>query len=209
MLVVISIIVILALIIIWFLRTQIFKGNDGKRKGDIHKIQVAVEEYEKDNDCYPPSLIDCRIYTKDQSPDFEAYISKFPCDPVTNSGYVYLADPSSPSCPAWYWIFANLGNEADPDIEELGCTYGCGPELAFNYYVSSPNAPDPEKGTGDEGGGIPQDFYGCFSGSCLPINWDPARPGPECDPNYGGSTCYDQCTDPETGTPQNECQSWQ
>ena len=45
LLVVVSIIVLLITFILWYFRNQIFKGNDGKRKGDIHKIQIAIEEY--------------------------------------------------------------------------------------------------------------------------------------------------------------------
>ena len=184
-----------------YLRNQILKGNDAKRKADIHKIQIAVEEYEKDNDCYPPSLIDCRISTKGEIPDFESYISKFPCDPTTGVGYVYYVDPSL-FCPAWYQVYTNLQNEADPDIN---CE-----DYVFNYYTSSPNAPDPDCA----GSGIPpQGYYGCFSGTCLPINWSSERPGPECDPNYTSSTCcigeQCYCINQDTGEPQNECQPWQ
>lgn len=200
MLVVISIIVILTLIIIWFLRNQIFKGNDAKRKGDIHKIQVAVEEYEKDNDCYPlPQLVVC-----DPGDGLKPYFSKIPCDPTTNASYYYEYEDSS--CPSWYRIYTNLQNLSDSDIKGY-----CGPDYAFNYYMTSPNAPDPDCTLVENGGGggPSQDFYGCFSGSCLPISWDPARPGPECDPNYGSSTCYSQCINFETGAAQNGCQPWQ
>ena len=209
-LIVVAIIAILILISFWYYYTQVFKGRDAKRKADIKRIQIAIEEYEKDNNCYPPSLVACGVPTKDQTPDFEAYIDRFPCDPITNASYTYYADPDNPSCPSWYWLFASLDNEKDKDIEDLGCTEGCGPNLAYNYYATSPNAPEPAKGTGGGGGGggAPAQFYGCFSGSCLPISWDPERPGPECDPNYGNSTCYDQCTDPVTGEPQNECEPW-
>lgn len=205
--VVITIIVILIIAVLVYLRTQIFKGNDGKRKGDLHNIQVAVEEYEKDNNCYPlPSLVVCNPGT-----GLRPYISKIPCDPVTGASYYYEHEDSS--CPSWYRIYTNLDNENDPAI-----TGYCGPGYSFNYYVSSPNAPPadciPVGGTGGSSGGssgsggVSQGFYGCFSGVCQPINWDPLRPGPECDPNYGNSTCYNQCTNPDTGESQNECTPW-
>jgi len=205
MLVVISIIVVLALVIFWFLRNQILKGNDAKRKGDIHEIQVAVEEYEKDNDCYPlPQFVVCN-----PGDGLKPYLSKIPCDPTTGASYYYEHEGSS--CPSWYRIYTNLQNLSDADI--VGA---CGPGYAFNFCAASPNAPDPdctevENGNGNgNGNGAPSEyFYGCFSGSCLSISWDPARPGPECDPNYGSSTCYGMCIDPETSAPQNECQPWQ
>ncbi len=199
MLVVFSIIVILALVVFWFLRNQILKGNDAKRKGDIHKIQVAVEEYEKDNDCYPPiELVVC-----DPGDGLKPYLSKIPCDPTTGTSYYYEQEGSA--CPSWYRIYANLQNLSG----------ACGPGYAFNYYETSPNAPDPdctEVENGD-GNGAPTQYYGCFSGTCLPINWSSERPGPECDPNYTSSTCcigeQCYCINQDTGEPQNECQPWQ
>ena len=70
-----------------------------------------------------------------------------------------------------------------------------------NYYSGSPNSPYP--------GGGASGFYGCTSGVCVSVSWDPQRPGPACDPNYGSPTCYGQCTDGGTGAPINECQPWQ
>jgi prepilin-type N-terminal cleavage/methylation domain-containing protein len=198
LLVVVTILTFLMAVIIWYFRNQMLKGNDAKRKGDIHRIQVATEEYEKDNNCYPlPSLVVC------DSEGLKPYMSIVPCDPMTNASYFYEHEDSD--CPSWYRIYTNLDNLTDLDI--IG---ECGPDYSFNYYMSSPNAPDPDcvdVGTGGNGG-TGDDFSGCFSGVCQPINWDPSRPGPECDPNYGSGTCYGQCTDPDTGQPQNECQSW-
>jgi Tfp pilus assembly protein PilE len=207
LLIVVTILVMLMAIILWYFRNQIFKGSDAKRKGDIHKIQVAVEEYEKDNNCYPlPSLVVC-----DPGTGLKPYMSQVPCDPDTNASYYYEHEDSS--CPSWYRIYTNLSNLQDTDITGL-----CGPGYSYNYFATSPNASDPEcipvDGDGDDGGNgngggeVGEDFYGCFSGVCIPIIWDPLRPGPECDPNYGNSSCYGQCTDPDTGQPQNECQSW-
>jgi prepilin-type N-terminal cleavage/methylation domain-containing protein len=197
--VVVSILTLLMAIAIWYFRNQMLKGNDAKRKGDIHRIQVGVEEYEKDNNCYPlPDVVVC------DSEGLSPYMSKVPCDPMTNASYYYEHEDTG--CPSWYRIYTNLDNLTDADIAGE-----CGPDYSFNYFLSSPNAPNPECteiGDGGENGGTGEDFYGCFGGSCLPINWDPSRPGPECDPNYGSSSCYSQCTDPDTGQPQNECQSW-
>jgi len=202
LLVVISIITVLALISIWFFRTQILKGNDAKRKGDINHIQKAVEEYETDNDCYPlPQTVICNPGT-----GLKPYLSKIPCDPTTGASYYY--DHEDSECPTWYRIFASLENKVDGDIAKVGCANGCGPGTAFNYYASSPNAPTPEtgSGTGTGSGGAPPatNFYGCFGESCLPISWDPIRPGPECDPNYQSPDCYNQC-----GMPETQCQAWQ
>lgn len=203
LLVVVSIITILAVLGLAYFRSQIFKGNDARRKGDLHEIQVAIEEYEKDNDCYPlPQIVVCKPGTR-----LAPYLSKVPCDPTTDASYFYEHEDSA--CPQWYRIYAALENENDPDY----ISGGVGPLLAYDYYASSPNAPLPESGDedggdggggGNGGGGGPiADFYGCIGGVCTPISWDPDRPGPECDPNYQNPGCYGACPKPE-----NECQPW-
>lgn len=202
LLIVVSIIILLAVIALTMLRGQQFKGNDAKRKADIKKIQIAAEEYEKDHDCYPlPQLVTCNPGT-----GLSPYIEKIPCDPTTNASYYYEYQDSA--CPAWYKIYSNLENEADTDI-----LWSIGPAGSYNYVAGSPNSPSDTGGTpppsgssgGDEeGGGIPQDdFYGCMGGVCVPISWDPDRPGPACDPNYKSPNCYGQC-----GPIQLECTSW-
>jgi hypothetical protein len=188
--IVVVIIAALALLAYWALRTQIFKGFDARRKGDINRIKIAVEEYEKDHDCYPlPQLVIC-----DPGTGLRPYLDKIPCDPRTGASYYY--DHEDSFCPKWYRIYTTLENLKDPDY--LGMI---GPDGSYNYYSGSPNSPYP--------GLSGSEFYGCRSGTCTMIEWDPLRPGPECDPNYGSPTCYGQCTDPNTGQPANECQSWQ
>ena len=176
-LIVLSIFSFLILLTTIYLRTQIFKGNDARRKTDLARIKIAVEEYEKDHDCYPlPSLLVCSPAGSGLRP----YLDKIPCDPVSGESYFY--EPENLTCPSWYRIYAKLENEKDSDY-----LAGIGPDSAYSYYVSSPNAPS-------LGGEPPSGFYGCFSGVCQPISWDPARPGPECDPNYGSlATCNEVC----------------
>lgn len=183
-LIVIGILTFLILMVLLAFRSQIFKGNDAKRKGDIHKIQVAIEEYEKDHNCYPlPSQVVCNPGT-----GLQPYLDKIPCDPVTDSSYLYEIEDSG--CPSWYRVLADLENESDPDAQDA-----CGPDGSYNYYASSPNAPLCHL--------VESEFYGCKSGVCVPILWDNSRPGPECDPNYQNPSCYGQC-----GPPANECQGW-
>lgn len=54
LLVVIAFLAIIAVIIINALRSSLWKGNDAKRKADLDRIKIALEEYEKDHNCYPP-----------------------------------------------------------------------------------------------------------------------------------------------------------
>lgn len=201
LLVVVSIISFLVIAVTVFLRTQVFKANDAKRKAEIKRISIAVEEYEKDNDCYPlPSLLVCSPGT-----GLRPYIDKIPCDPVSNASYIY--DYENSACPKWYRIYTNLDNSNDVDYK-----YGIGPNQSFSYVYGSPNAPSENGGTppptavggGGGGGGSAQtNFYGCFSGICQQIAWDDGRPGPACDPNFQNPDCYGQCSNPA-----NECIPW-
>jgi prepilin-type N-terminal cleavage/methylation domain-containing protein len=197
LLIVVSIIAFLSILVTGFLRTQVFKGNDAKRKTDLNRISIALEEYEKDNDCYPlPDLVVCN-----PGIGLRSYLDKIPCDPINNSSYLYEYEDST--CPKWYRIYTNLENENDNDyLADIG------PNSSFSYYVDSPNAPAiivPESTPSPtQGNEIPSvDYYGCFSGVPTQINWDPTRPGPECDPNYQNPNCYGQCVNP-----LNECISW-
>ncbi len=187
LLIVISIIAFLAILIVAYLRSQVFKGNDARRKADLKRIGIAAEEYEKDKNCYPlPSLLSCN-----PGKGLLPYLSKIPCDPVTDATYLY--DYEDSVCPKWYRIYGKLENEKDPDS-----ILGIGPNSVFNFEYSSPNAPEIVSS-----GGTLDNFYGCKSGVCVPITWDPARPGPICDPNFQNSTCYGQCANLDF-----ECKSW-
>ncbi|MCX6704944.1 MAG: type II secretion system protein [Candidatus Woesebacteria bacterium] len=196
LLIVLAIVAILAALIISFLTGQVLKGNDAKRKGDLDRIKIAVEEYEKDHNCYP-QYVTCGVHS--EQPIYP-YLNNVPCDPVTNASYLYEHDGSA-VCPVWFRVYIVLEN-----TEDLSAIPGIGPYNAFNYFVSSGNAPAiiaSQASSGPTSSPEPQNnFYGCFSGICTPINWNNSRhpPGPECDPNYQNSSCYGVC-----GVPANEC----
>lgn len=196
LLIIVGLIAFLAVLITAYLRSQIFKSYDARRKAEIKRIGIAVEEYEKDNDCYPlPSALSCTTAT-----GLRPYLDKVPCDPTTGASYMYEHEDSV--CPKWYKIYAKLDNESDVDY-----VANIGPNSVFSFVYASPNAPatvPAENGGGVGGGSVPQtDFYGCISGVCTLIQWDTSRPGPSCDPNYQNSTCYGQCTNPA-----NSCEPW-
>lgn len=197
-LLVVAIVALLAVLILPYITNQVFKGYDARRKSDINRIGKALEEIYTDTDCYPEFLPACT-----PGDDLKPYLSKIPCDPQTDLSYVYYPNPDAPSCPTWYWLFTDLENPADQQSTDLGCQDGCGPSEAstyYEYYGSSPNAPQPFFGTqgSDPPPGCSSDFYGCFTGVCTPL----CAPGgrPECDPNYSNSTCYGLC-----GNPANAC----
>jgi len=132
LLIVVAIIAFLAIVAFWAYRTQIFKGFDSRRKTDIYQIKVAVEEYEKDHDCYPlPQAVIC-----DPGTGLQPYIPKVPCDPRTGASYYY--DHEDSSCPKWFRIYTTLENLTDSDY--MG---SIGPNGGYNYYSGSPNAPAP------------------------------------------------------------------
>jgi len=135
LLIVMAIMVMLAISMFFAYRTNMDKSVDGKRKNDLYTIAQVLEEYEKDHDAYPANLTACGISTVG-SP-LEHYIVSVPCDPQRGTDYGYQTGTNQ----VWFKVFALLKNTGDTDIAKLGCSAGCGPGNAFNYFAASPNAP--------------------------------------------------------------------
>lgn len=200
LLIVTSIIALLILTVFFLARSQYLKGRDARRKADMHKIQEAVEEYEKDHDCYPdPELVTC-----DPGNGLIPYLTKIPCDPATGLSYYYENDGAN--CAKYYRIFVSLENLGD-----LSITPGIGPAGAYNFYLGSPNAPVPGSGlvpsptftplptSGVVCGGL--NYFGCINAVCQPIACNAQGTGPVCQPGYDNPNCSGQC-----GPPSVECQ---
>lgn len=163
---VIGVLVIAALSI---LPQQINKGRDGRRKSDLQKIKIAFEDYFNDNDCYP----DPDILNNCGSADLAPYLSSIPCDPRTDSKYLYA--PEQVACPHHYRVFANLETDTDPVIVDLGChtISGCG---AYTFFAAELGAAAMEYDYGVSEGvpvyvGNP-DFPPGTSGFCCQVNGD-------------------------------------
>lgn len=211
----VGIIAILAIMILIYLRTQVYKARDAKRKADMHLIKNAVEEYEKDHDCYPPEAnLKCDTVTFSVIGDgLSPYLSKIPCDPI--SGQSYLYEPGGPTnCFNWYRLYALLDNGEVTVLAPGG--------VGYDYYVSSPNAPTPVPvivstptprptftptptlTPTPSPSPIPSPetgpFWGCFNGNCLFLSGPPY-----CNPKFGSGTCYGLCRETITGDPINEC----
>lgn len=149
-------VVISGLIILSYLNIPAIQARvrDARRKADLHKMAIAIADYEDTNNCYPVSLPVCETEFKDKD---EVIVSSIPCDPQNNESYIYVAENSD--CPSWFQYYTNLEYEDDPVIDRVGCRYGCGPDCQFNYGVASPNqnlnpycqAPETEDGDGDGG----------------------------------------------------------
>lgn len=179
--VVVAILALMIILGIWAYKLQLLKAFDARRKSDLSKIKVAVEEYEKDHDCYPlPELVVCK------GTGLNPYINQVPCDPQNGGTYKY--ERSEGNCPYWFRIGASLGNSKDTQSIQLGCQYGCGSSLSYNYYVSSPNAPEPEKGgSTPPATGTPQPGeanWGCRNRTCFQL-----KSSNECQPNFQQSLC--------------------
>ena len=133
-LIVLGIIGLLAVLFLLSMTNQTGRGRDAKRKDDLKKIQVAFEDYYNDHDCYPPheALQDCN------GSSLAPYLSRVPCDPLTDRPYVYQGLDGS-ECNG-YRILVQLENEDDPAIVKIGCSAsgGCGnySDTSYNYGVS-------------------------------------------------------------------------
>lgn len=201
MMIVIAIIAILAVIAMMSFLAQQHKGNDSKRKADLDRIKIAVEEYEKDNNCYPPAALMMKC-GNDADIAIHPYLSNVPCDPTTGEPYRY--EVGSTTCPDWFRIFSLLQYTKDPSvILNIGPT----DDPNYNYYVSSDNAPIPI-GSSSTPTGLPAACgeadrrYGCISGTCVEVQLN-ASCQPVCDPAYDSmAICAGQCT---SGNPASEC----
>ncbi len=200
-LVVTSIISIIVLAGFFLARNQYLKGRDARRKADMHKIQEAVEEYEKDHDCYPdPEIVNnCQPGT-----GLKPYLSKIPCDPATGSFYFYENDGLR--CAKWYRIFASLDN-----LNDVSIIPAIGPGGKYNFYLGSPNAPVPTPGSIPSPTFTPSststtlcggyNYFGCINGICVPIACNAQGTGPVCQPGFDNPNCNGQC-----GPEAVECQ---
>ncbi len=133
-LVVISIVGLLLLFIAPPIVAQLQKARDGKRKLDVNLIQKGLEEYYDSTNCYPERLPECGkvLVLGDTN-----ILPGIPCDPKNNSFYPYIT--TGENCSPYFKLYAKLERIDDPNIKMTGCEYGCGPNCAYNFGVSSSN----------------------------------------------------------------------
>lgn len=214
LLIVISILAILTLTVIFAVTQNLARSRDGKRKSDLDRIKIALQESYDDNNVYPDATVlnDCGGST------LRPYLSIIPCDPKLKSAYCYLRLNNGQS----FRVFARLENDEDQIIQDLGCNTSdpyCGYEeecssvgySGFNYGVSSgdiavanpvmpvvssgggtPNPPPPEP--------LPSSVPGIFA--CTPLGQcdgyeDPSLPPHNCPITFSaggpGSQCANYC----------------
>ncbi|MDD3679646.1 MAG: prepilin-type N-terminal cleavage/methylation domain-containing protein [Candidatus Shapirobacteria bacterium] len=107
------------------------RASDSRRKADLNRINIALEEFYSDHDCYPIQEI------FNQNEGLRPYLGQTPRDPGTGLAYFYF--PQEEPCPQYYRLYTNLRWQDDPDITKIGCSTGCGPDNFYNYGVSSPD----------------------------------------------------------------------
>lgn len=103
------------------------KRRDNQRKADLHNMKIAFEDYNNDNDTYPP----VNMIQSCNSTAIAPYMKKVPCDPKTKAAYSYILSADGQG----YQLYTLLENTNDADVATLGCQAGCGPGDAYNYGV--------------------------------------------------------------------------
>jgi Tfp pilus assembly protein PilE len=209
LLVVVAILALLIVLGIWVYQRQLAKGWDARRKSDLDKIKIAVEEYEKDHDCYPPeALLNCDPKTGLKGTGLKPYINQIPCDPRTKVSYKY--EISSGTCPRWFRLYSILDYRKDPIMAKINCTHNCGPNCGYQYYVSSSNTSDTTSCTGGTPSTPPSTqqpnggWWGCINSVCVSLGLD-SEGRPVCAPNYSSKgLCDTNCSYDPVG---NACKS--
>ena len=149
--IVVTLIVIVATALLVGLKplTQIYKGQDSRRKSELAALQKVLEDFYNDKQCYPKPNEVCYNDTAEQlatsvvaTPYHPNSPLSFPSplrSPIAPKNYTYQVDPTT-TCPTHYRIYTTLSNQSDPIIAQK-CQYGCGPapDFSYNYGVSSPN----------------------------------------------------------------------
>lgn len=166
---------------------QMKKARDGERKMDLDVMKKALEEYYDSVGCFPDSL----ICGQDLIFGEENIMKNIPCDPSSGQSYRYVTDENE--CKNQFQIYTKLEVPSDNSIETSGCLFGCGPDCAYNYGVSSTNI------SLDECRGSSFEQYVCApgggsSGSCE-VFADPVMS--QCPKVYPNDpTCKNECSDP-------------
>jgi general secretion pathway protein G len=117
-LIVVAILAILTLTVIYSITHNLANSRDARRKADLERLKIAMEDYYGDKNIYPPdgSLGNC------ESEILKPYLSSVPCDPKTKLPYCYIYDNTDPKGQT-YKILASFENEDDSAIASLGCEH--------------------------------------------------------------------------------------
>jgi hypothetical protein len=84
-------------------RGLINRANDARRKSDLHKIDIILESYYNDHNCYAQSI----PFGQSMSTVSPGHDDIIPQDPNYPTNFYIQAQNDSP-CPKWYAVFSKL-----------------------------------------------------------------------------------------------------
>jgi len=203
LLVVVSIIVVLAAAVLIGIDPlkQLLKGFDARRRSDLEKIKIALENYYADHECYPAFPKDSRnrpTYTCG-SDILDPYLKIMPCDPNTQKPYLIYMTPEADACPQQFAVYATIYSFFDSSRNKIS-------RCPNTIVVTSAGIKNTEIISGCAFTTPCFTTYGCKTGSCVIVaddgNDSPCDPS-SCDADCGGSLF----TDPKTGDTYTYCRT--
>ena len=179
------------------------RGGDAKRKKDIRRIKIAMEEYMTDKGTLPTELTEPRLSELNNksscgSDIFEPWLTPWPCDPGGDAYKIAVDTEESP--PAWFKALTKLRNDNDNEIPEWWDDYPLGGYIVkggysnaeINFGVSSSNIVWYDR----DFSGCSNDGY-CYErderrpGSCQTAEpWGENCSGINC---FVSSSCVEEC----------------
>jgi len=105
------------------------KGKDARRKNDINRIKIAMEDYMTDKDCFPTGSFLTELKSEERcgSDVFAPWLNSWSCDPNGQPYHLFVEDVE---CPSWFKVIVYLENEKDRDIPDWWYD-----NLPGSYYV--------------------------------------------------------------------------
>ena len=123
------------------------RGGDVRRKKDIRRIKIAMEEYMGDKGVLPNRDLVDQLNDEGTcgSDVFSPWLPNWPCDPSGGTYKVAIDNEEDP--PAWFKVLTKLRNDNDNDIPEWWGNYepetyvvrGGYSNTEINFGVSSSN----------------------------------------------------------------------
>lgn len=201
LLIVVTIVVILGLITLVGINpmTQILRGYDTRRKADLAKIKIALENYYSDHECYPVFSKDSNgkpTYTCD-SDILSPYLNSIPCDPSTKKPYTIFLNPPDAACPSQYAVYAQVYSFFDKESNKIQ-------DCKNTYAVYSS---DMSSGTINYGcsQSLPcTSLYACRNYTCMPISIDDVN---KCHQSMATAVIYCSSDCNYNGVGSNPCEN--
>jgi type II secretory pathway pseudopilin PulG len=143
------------------------RGGDAKRKKDINRIKIALEEYMSDKGTLPtdltePTLLELNNSSNCGSDIFSPWLAPWPCDP--SGGAYKIATDTEENPPSWFVVLTKLKNRNDDQIPEAWANYEEGTYMVKGGYSNA------EVNFGVSSSNIvwyDRDLSGCFNPSPL------------------------------------------